>query len=144
MLALVIYLAFLAAGIAVQRQLPVVFLPDILRYLLGPLLLGAGVVVLLSVFGEMRNAGASFGVGKPTNVLLTGGPYRFSRNPGYLALALLYAGTGILLDSPWILLLLIPAMLLVHFALIIREEHHLAHTFGREYRIQKKRVRRWL
>lgn len=144
MLAFLIYLAFFAAGVAIEREVPVVFLPAIIRILLGPVLVGAGLVTLLSVLAEMRKAGASFDVRKPANVLLTGGPYRFSRNPGYLALALIYAGIGILLDSPWILLLLIPAMLLVHFAVILREEHQMAHTFRREYRFQRKRVRRWL
>ena len=40
--------------------------------------------------------------------LITDGLYRFSRNPAYLSLTLVYLGIGILLDNGWILILVVP------------------------------------
>lgn len=139
-----IYAAFLALGIYLDYKRPTTLLPDILRYPLGFALIAIGIGITPSVFRAFRAARTSLNPRRSPRVLVTSGPYRFSRNPGYLAAALLYAGIGITLDNPWILVLLIPVLLIMHFAVILPEERHLEETFGREYRIYKKRVRRWI
>lgn len=81
--------------------------------------------------------------GEPT-VLVTDGPYRFSRNPLYLSLALILLGTAVYLGSltPF---LVVPAFVWVIGALFIRpEEAKLAAAFGDDYRDYCRRVRRWL
>lgn len=51
-----------------------------------------------------------------------------------MALTLVWVGLGVLLDNPWILVLLLPAVLLVHFGVVRREERYLESRFGEEYR----------
>ena len=72
------------------------------------------------------------------------GPFRFSRNPIYLADALTYLG-GTLLISCWWPFLVLPGIVLVMRRKVIdREERYLTERFGEEYRQYQFRVRRWL
>lgn len=75
--------------------------------------------------------------------LLTGGPFGFSRNPLYLALAALLAALGLVLDSAWILLLLPVLILLLDRLVIAREEARLRAQFGAAYLAYTRQVRRW-
>jgi protein-S-isoprenylcysteine O-methyltransferase Ste14 len=81
---------------------------------------------------------------KPANALVLDGPFRFTRNPLYLAMALLTAGVGLWLDTWWVLILLVPAVVLVDRVVIAREEAYLRRRFGAEYDAFTARVRRWL
>ena len=80
----------------------------------------------------------------PVRTLVTGGPFRFSRNPIYLTYVLFVAGIGLYLGNLWILLLLIPAVITAHYGIIVREERYLSRRFGADYEEYKLRVRRWL
>ncbi len=80
---------------------------------------------------------------EPT-ALVTEGPFRYTRNPLYLGMAVLLAGVAIFLGSltPF---LTIPVFLLVIGVLFVRpEEAKLAAAFGEDYRQYCGRVRRWL
>ncbi len=92
----------------------------------------------------LRRAGTTVRPDKPSEKLVTSGPFRFSRNPLYLALTLIYAGVAIAANSGWALLLLIPVILIMGRFVIGREEAYLARTFGEEYERYKGAVRRWL
>ena len=81
---------------------------------------------------------------KPANALVLDGPFRFTRNPLYLALALLTMGAGLWLNTWWVPILLLPAMALVDRLVIAREEAYLHRRFGAEYEAYTARVRRWL
>ena len=70
--------------------------------------------------------------------------HRWSRNPIYVAMFLIYAGIGIALRSPWILLLLLPVVITIRYCVVAREEAYLKRLFGDAYRDYKARVRRWL
>ena len=72
------------------------------------------------------------------------GLFRFSRNPGYLAAGALQAVLGLLFNSVWILLTIIPAMIVIHKVVVLREEAYLEDRFGEEYLDYKSRVRRWI
>ena len=76
--------------------------------------------------------------------LVTTGPYRITRNPGYLGLALLYAGIAALARAPWAYVTLVPALIVVDRAVIAREERYLQRRFGEDYLRYRARVRRWL
>ena len=78
------------------------------------------------------------------NLLLTGGPYAFSRNPMYLGWGLIYLGIGLAVNSAWILALFIPVVAYVHFVDIRKEERRLEEQFGDEYLEYQRRVRRYL
>jgi len=81
---------------------------------------------------------------KPTTALVTEGPFRYSRNPIYLALTLLYVGVALLINALWILLLVVPAVLVLRYGVIAREEAYLTRKFGEAYRQYMAQVRRWL
>jgi protein-S-isoprenylcysteine O-methyltransferase Ste14 len=81
---------------------------------------------------------------KPVPRLTTEGPFRYSRNPSYLALTLLYAGIAVLRNSLWAILLLPVVVGVMQREVIGREERYLERTFGEEYVVYKTSVRRWL
>jgi protein-S-isoprenylcysteine O-methyltransferase Ste14 len=81
--------------------------------------------------------------GEPT-ALVTDGPYRYSRNPLYLGLALVLLGAAIFLGSLTPFLVVPAFMVAVAAAFIRREEAALRAAFGDQYREYCRRVRRWL
>ena len=76
--------------------------------------------------------------------LTTEGPFRYSRNPAYLSLAMIYAGIAVLRNSLWTILLLPLVVYVIQREVIGREERYLERTFGEEYLDYKTRVRRWV
>jgi protein-S-isoprenylcysteine O-methyltransferase Ste14 len=72
------------------------------------------------------------------------GPYRWSRNPIYVALTLIYAGIALVIGSPWLLLLMPAIVAILHFGVVAREERYLEAKFGQSYLGYKASVRRWL
>ena len=81
--------------------------------------------------------------GKPVR-LLEEGPFRFSRNPIYLADSLIYCGIALLWGSLWPWLLLPLVIHVMQRAVIRHEERLLVQLFGEAYRSYCARVRRWL
>ena len=104
--------------------------------------LGAGIISWCLVL--FANEGTNIEPYLPTNVLVTKGPYSFSRNPIYVGLTALYLGLVILFDIVWGFFFLIPLLAAVHFLVILREEEYLEEKFGQKYRDYKNSVRRWL
>ena len=91
----------------------------------------------------MRRAGTNVDPGKPSTVIVDEGPYRFTRNPIYLANTLLYVGLSLVFNAVWPLLTLMPSLLLLHWGVVLREERYLEGKFGEAYLAYKRRVRRW-
>src|SRR5215510_7119487 len=139
-----VYLISLAAGVAIQLGKPVPFLPAALAVPLGaPLVVVAVVLNVYSVW-TFRSAGTPVPARKPTTVIVRTGPYRFSRNPIYLAFSLLQLGIAIWVNSLWLLATLVAAVALIHYVVIPREEQYLERRFGTQYLEYKASVRRWL
>ena len=114
-----------------------------------PIALGAaaicgGVAILLSAFSVFRRIDQHPDPRKPTPAITRDGPYRFTRNPMYLAIALLQLGIGLALGNAWILVLLVPVVLYLHYGAILPEERYLEENFGEEYTRFKASVRRWI
>src|SRR5712692_3390831 len=117
----------------------------------GPLTAIAGIAC---VVGWMALAGASFGRFRrsntsivpirPAEALVLSGPYRYTRNPMYVSLALLTIGCGVLLATWWPVILLVPTLAIVQQFVILPEERYLRRRFGTEYEAYARRVRRWL
>jgi len=78
------------------------------------------------------------------SALLTSGPFRWTRNPLYLGLAILLVCFGVLLDSAWLLGLAPVLVLLLDRLVIAKEEVRLRTQFGADYEAYTRRVRRWL
>jgi protein-S-isoprenylcysteine O-methyltransferase Ste14 len=92
---------------------------------------------MLRGHGTLNTAG-------PSAALVISGPYRFSRNPMYLGLALLFTGVAVMLGVVWALLFVIPLILYIQVRVIIPEERYLQRAFGDDYRAYCSQVRRWL
>lgn len=139
-----LYLATLAVGLLLHWLVPRHPLPPTAARLLGAALVGASAV--LGRWGErtMHRAGTNVDPRQPALELVEDGPFRFSRNPLYLALTGLYLGITLLVNAVWPLLLLLPLLAVVRWGIVGREERYLEAKFGEPYRAYRARVRRWL
>ena len=142
-----VYLAGLVLGYAVWWFWPMPVVPDAwsfalriaggVAFLLGIWLVAAA-VMHFSRIGEDPNPTV------PTHTLTFDGPYRFTRNPMYLGLALIQGGLALLGNALWPLVALIPVIWIIRTQVIAKEELYLERKFGGEYTAFKARVRRWL
>jgi len=139
-----IYAGTLAAGLLASRLLRLPFLPRRLAPTLGPLLIVGGFVIGLSGFREVRRAGSNVDPREPATTVVTGGPYRFTRNPMYLGFTLMYVGISALANALLPILLLPAIQQLMRRGVIEREERYLESKFGEEYLRYKEGVRRWI
>jgi protein-S-isoprenylcysteine O-methyltransferase Ste14 len=111
--------------------------------------IGVAVLVgsaVLARWGEraMHRAGTNVRPDQPTTAVVSDGPFRYSRNPLYLATTGLYAALALLVPAVWPLLLLVPLLVILRWGIIAREERYLETKFGAEYGAYRSRVRRWL
>jgi protein-S-isoprenylcysteine O-methyltransferase Ste14 len=82
-------------------------------------------------------------LGLTPQVLITTGPFAFSRNPRYLFAGTLWLGLAIFLGSIPILVVLAGGVLLVNY-FVAREERTLERQFGEVYLRYRSTVPRWL
>src|ERR1700738_1640067 len=97
----------------------------------------------LSALITMKAAGTNVDPAKPALTIVRGGPFRFTRNPMYLALCLLQVALGFFLNDWITLLFVVPLALILHYGVILREERYLTAKFGEPYLQLKRDVRRW-
>ncbi|MBX4215525.1 isoprenylcysteine carboxylmethyltransferase family protein [Candidatus Parcubacteria bacterium] len=72
------------------------------------------------------------------------GPYRFSRNPTYLGLALLTFGFSCVVNSLPLLLGSLVAFIAVNLFIVPKEEELMHKKYGDHYAQYRSKVRRWL
>ncbi len=82
--------------------------------------------------------------GQTSQVLVTRGPYRLTRNPMYVGLTLAYLGEAGLLRQVWPPAVLPLVLAYLQWMVIPLEEAKLRETFGEEYEAYRSRVRRWI
>lgn len=106
-------------------------------YALMALSLVASVLVLWGRFSPRMI------VGHDTRTLVTEGPYRWSRNPQYVAYAPFLAGYALTGDTlmGWMAVALF--LVLVHLTVLVEEEH-LERQFGDRYRAYRAATPRYL
>jgi protein-S-isoprenylcysteine O-methyltransferase Ste14 len=138
-----VYLAGLLAGLVFERFMP-------LHLPLGPARWPVAVILLLGCFALLaaalplfRSAQTPVSPREPVTSLMTSGIYGHMRNPLYVALSLFYLGVSAIAQSGWMLLLFVPVILIIRFAVIGAEERYLERRFGEQYLNYKQRVRRW-
>ncbi len=131
-------------GLVLDRRARLPFLPRGAARVLGWPLLGSGLALNGWFLKTMRDAEAPIRTDKPVPKLSTTGPFRYTRNPSYLALAMIYAGIAVLRNSLWAMLLLPLVVIVIQREVIGREERYLERAFGEEYLTYKARVRRWV
>ena len=108
-----------------------------------PLFLLAFLIGLWGFYTFWRGRTSPLPFRAPT-AMLTSGPFRFSRNPLYVAAVVCLTAFSPLLDSAWVLVT-VPALVLALNHFIIRgEEARLRQIFGDQYNTYAGRVRRWV
>jgi protein-S-isoprenylcysteine O-methyltransferase Ste14 len=138
------YVAAIAAGAVLRRYVPLAIgwaEPRLVAAFLFIMLFAA---LMLWTFGWFLLRGTTIIPNRPANALILDGPFRFTRNPLYLAMALLTIGVGLWLNTWWVLILLLPAVVAIDRLVIAREEAYLRRRFGDQYDAFAARVRRWL
>jgi len=141
-----LFAACLLGGYGLERlwPVPLLELPVPVRLTAGLVPLGLSLALGLWAIPLFRAHGTPVDPGRPTTGLILRGPYRFTRNPLYLALLSAFTGFVFLLGSVWVLLLLPVLALLLHFGVVKREEAYLETKFGEAYRAYRAAVRRWV
>jgi protein-S-isoprenylcysteine O-methyltransferase Ste14 len=139
-----IYLAGLAVGFGLEALLPGPSLPGALRWIGGGVLVVAGAALLATFNTAFTKKGTAVEPWKPTTAIVTTGPYRVTRNPAYLGMALVYIGIALLAGALWVLVPLPLVLVVIDRAVIAREERYLERKFGEEYLDYRRGVRRWI
>ena len=139
-----IYGGALAVGFGIDVVLGSPHVAGGLRWGAGGTLVVAGTGLMGAFVSAFRQARTAVDPYRPTTAIVTTGPYRLTRNPGYVGMALLYGGIALTSGALWALLPLPVAMLAIDRGVIAREERYLERKFGSEYVAYKQRVRRWL
>ncbi len=117
-----LFLGALLLGFTLHRLIPwSIFHGSVWRLLSTPLVV-CGVAILFSGRRQMAVHRTHVDPTKPTTTIVTSGPYRFSRNPLYLGLAITGLGISLALDTWWIALLLIPVLAILHCTVVRHEE----------------------
>jgi protein-S-isoprenylcysteine O-methyltransferase Ste14 len=132
-------------GLAFDWLYPLPFVPaSIPRVLTGGAVFAAGLALAIWAIVTIRRAGTEVETTKPTTAIVSGGPFRFTRNPIYSGMLLGLAGLAVGFDTLWILGTLILFYLVIRYGVIAREEAYLERKFGDAYLGYKSQVRRWL
>jgi protein-S-isoprenylcysteine O-methyltransferase Ste14 len=139
-----LYGAAFVLGLLLHWAFPVYVLPSTLARGIGVVCVLVSFPLALMTFRALSRAHTPVDPMKPTTALVTEGPFRYSRNPIYVAWTLLYLGVALLINALWILLLVVPAVLVLRYGVIAREEAYLTRKFGDAYRQYRAQVRRWL
>ena len=139
-----VYLGTLVFGLLINRRFPIHFLPRRISHGLGWPLLGGGVLLLGWFEWALRRGGTPTNPYKPVSRIVTQGPFRYTRNPGYLSMAMIYTGITVLANAMWAILLLPVALLVIQRGVIEREERYLERKFSEKYLRYKTTVRRWI
>ncbi len=120
----------------------------------GWLLVAAGIVIYALCLIRFLAAGGTPAIyfarrlrlliGEEPAGLVSGGLYRFSRNPMYLGVLLVVFGQAVLFASPLLAAYGCVAFLFFHLIVVFFEEPHLRATRGPSYDLYCHAVPRWL
>jgi len=139
-----VFLGYLIGALIINWAVPFPTPWMIILRMVGGVAVAAGILLIVSSFVQMRNAHTTPDLAQPTSALVTTGPYRFTRNPIYLGLFLIYIGFTLLAGTLWGILLSPFLFWTVTHAIIHAEEIYLENKFKDEYRAYTARVRQWL
>ena len=135
---------FLLVGLLLNYLWPIGFLPQSILPFLTLALFAASALIGFHAHQEMARLKTPVNTSRPATALATNGPFRFSRNPLYVSLMLVYLGFAVLFNSLWLFALAFAFFFVLQRGVIEREEFYLERKFGDDYRQYKARVRRWV
>jgi len=110
----------------------------------GAVLAVIGLVIEITVGRALTRAGAPTRPYARPIILVTDGPFRFSRNPFYLGLMLFFGGMLLMLSMDWLVVVMPLYWLALDRLVVPVEEQALAGAFGADWLAYAARVRRWL
>jgi len=139
-----IFLGSILIGVALKFVWPIGMISETNQALVGIIFMVLGASLTTWAFRTFLNAQTNIEPYKPTTKMVTSGPYRHTRNPMYVSMSIVQIGLAILFNNPWIAIMLIPALLIIYFGVVLREERYLEKKFGKEYLDYKSSVRRWI
>ena len=139
-----IVLGFLIAGLALDSiaGMPAIYEP--VRYFGGAGLVAAGGSLMAAAVRRFRLARTAVETWRPTKAIVQDGPYAYTRNPIYVAMLMIYAGLGVIADAPAVPALTPLLFAVLHYGVVLREEHYLECRFGDAYLDYKRAVPRWV
>ncbi len=135
------------AGVALQRILPMGIRSPELTWIIrvaGFVFVVVGIAFAASALGIFRKAKTTTVPFATPSTLVISGPYRFTRNPMYVGLTLIYLGVAGTRNEIWPVVLLPLLLAYINFLVIPVEEKNLRGVFGDTYKAYGTRVRRWL
>jgi protein-S-isoprenylcysteine O-methyltransferase Ste14 len=142
----ILLLATIAFGVVLDWFVPLGILaklPMVPRLAVGAILFVVGASMLIATRRAFDEAGTNIRPDMPTTALVTSGLFTHARNPAYQGGSLALLGLALMLGSDWIVLLMVPALLLLHYGVVLREERYLEQKFGEAYRRYKEAVPRY-
>lgn len=110
----------------------------------GVALIITGVVIVVLARRRFAQHHQPTDPGHSTTRLITTGIFSISRNPLYLGGICVLIGIALAFNLPWLLVMLLPAVIACRYLLVAPEERYLASTFGAEYQAYAASVHRWL
>ena len=113
------------------------------RAIVALVLFAAGAALAIPAMLAFRSAGTHIEPWKPATKLVTGGIFRFVRNPMYVGLIILVAAIAVALASDWTLVMTVALAAVLHVGVVRREERYLAAKYGERYRDYCRRVPRY-
>lgn len=138
-----IYLTAIVTGLVLHFVRPIPFAPSLAMPIGALIAVGSAMLFIWSI-RAFHSAGTPVPGNRPTTSIVQSGPYRFSRNPIYLAFSLFQTGIALGVNDAWILITLLPAIFVMSFVVIPREERYLEARFGDEYAGYRASVRPWV
>ncbi len=136
---------FLAVGLGVNWLFPSREFMDWRCYPAAVILFVVGLFTVLGTGSLFRRRGTEILPHSPTNkLLMTDGPYRFSRNPMYLGMTLVLLGVAFFVGTLPMFLAPITFFGLINFVFVPFEEAKMLRQFGEQFADYKQRVRRWV
>jgi protein-S-isoprenylcysteine O-methyltransferase Ste14 len=142
-----LYVGALLLGLAGDRLRPLPFAVAKAGHVhrtIGGLLIVAGLALMAAAIREFSRAGTPVPSNQPARTLVTTGLHRWSRNPIYVGMFLIYGGIAVAARSPWSVILTLPLAITIRYGVVAREEAYLERRFREAYRDYRSRVRRWL
>ncbi len=135
---------FLFLGLLLSRVWPVALEFGLPQLLTGWACIVAATVLLLWCFGLFVSKRTTIMPRNPVNCLVTHGPYKISRNPMYVSLALFHLGIGIATGNVWHIVTFAPSMLAIRLWVIAPEERYMQSHFNEAYLAYCAKVARWI
>lgn len=137
------YVMSLIIGAALDRVRSVPVLPNYLSKPVGYTIIAASFLLLWRVEREFSACQTSSSCRLGDSALITTGPFKLSRNPAYVGMAIMLLGVALMTNNLWLILLIVPTCLAVQRFCISKEEAYLEGKFGAAFSGYKAEVRRW-